>query len=428
MAGVSSSETETGFQRPLQPSHTLLVVLGFVVTLAVSTKVPLGNGYVVPGRVSTGVAVVTVSDIYLVAVVVGLVSYRKRMWIPRSPVLFLVAGFVATILVSALVNGLTVESFFEVVQWIEMGALATFTAVMIHRDWQRRRILATLVTIGVVRSVWILAHLGLHRHAAGRPDIFIEGAALVVVLGLLVHERVSWYYFACSSLVLLVILGEERKVWVAIAASLSVMAVAYVLRNQRSASVDLVKKAGLGSVLVGAALVTGVIPEGVVGRASTLISVVPGVGGPAEFERLYIYRTGLNMFLDNPLVGVGPENWFQAKSEHATENLVAWEQENGVDIGTHSLFVKTLAEIGGVGFGLLVLLVCQPLRLFGWYSRRDEPVSELYLPLLGLFVYVVSVAALRSSGVVVRGYLFLVFGLFVSSHIPDSVPERSDGH
>src|SRR5690606_12628028 len=61
----------------------------------------------------------------------------------------------------------------------------------------------------------------------------------------------------------------------------------------------------------------------------------------------------LNMFIENPLLGVG-----------VGRNKEVREEETGIDLATHSEVTRLLAEHGLLGFFALIILISVPLYLY----------------------------------------------------------------
>ena len=398
-----------------QESSSVLLVAGLILTLSLTMEIPVGDSLVVPGQVTVGPAVLTISDLYLAFVTLGLVLYHRELRIPRSSTVLAIAGFAGAVLLSGVVNGLDASGLLEVIQWVEMGVLAVVVGLLLRRDWERHLSLRLLVYIGTLRAAWTLGYFLLNGYPGRRFNVLIAGAALVLLIGLVAHE--GWTRIDLAQVAILlptVLIGQERKVWVAIAGAAVVMAVAYAFRTRDGYRVGLtlLKGALIGAVL-GVLVYLFLLPPNVQERLFSLIELLPGIGGEPQFERAYLVATGLEMFAHNPLFGVGPENWFEAKSTYATDNLVAYELRTGSDLGPHSIFIKTLAEAGVIGVTALLLLLVRPFRFLGWYLK-SAATSTLLLPLLGLFCFAVAVASVRAGGFVSRAYLFLIFGFLLS--------------
>jgi len=85
-------------------------------------------------------------------------------------------------------------------------------------------------------------------------------------------------------------------------------------------------------------------------------------------QRLYIWRAGMRMFMDNPIVGVGPGNF--------NWNIHQYEPEGGFygrsygGRAAHSLYVTVLSELGIVGATLFVWMLYACRRDLKYILRR----------------------------------------------------------
>jgi O-antigen ligase len=386
-----------------------------ITSLSITIRTPIGEGLIVPGQVVVGPAVLTITDLYLLSIAIGLVVYHRQIWIPKSSTVLALVGFAGAVLLSAIVNGLDLPAALEVIQWLEMGILMIAVGLLLRRDWERRFALRILVYIGTVRALWTLAYFFLNGYPGRRFDVLIEGAALVLLLGMVAHS--GWTPFNLAQTLLLtavVSIGQERKVWIAITGATVIMGIAYVLRTRDGYKVGLVLGKG-ALVITGLAIAVFlfILPPDIQQRVFTLIELVPGIGGRPQFERAYLVSTGLEMFRYNPIFGVGPENWFEAKSVYATDNLVAYEQRTSSNLSPHNVFIRILAETGLMGFTFLLFLFVRPLRFLGWYLS-PRSTSTLHVALFGLFLFIIVVISFRGGGFINRAYLFLSFGFLLS--------------
>ena len=408
----------------------LLLVVGLIISLSITIRTPIGDGLTVPGQMIIGPAVVTITDLYLLSLAIGLVVYHRQIWIPQSSTVLALAGFAGAVLLSAIVNGLDLPAALEVIQWVEMGILMIAVGLLLRHDWERRLALRMLVYIGTVRALWTLTYFFLNGYPGRRFDVLIEGAALVILLGLIAHS--GWTRFDLVQILLLataVLIGQERKVWIAIAGATVVMGIAYVFRTRDGYEVALVL--GKGAIIVTGLAIVGILfilPPDIQQRVFTLLELIPGIGGRPQFERAYLVSTGLEMFRHNPIFGVGPGNWFAAKSVYATDSLVAYEQRTNSNLSPHSIFIRVLAETGLMGFTFLLLLLVRPLRFLGWYLCARS-TSTLHIALLGLFLFIIVVVSFRGGGFVNRAYLFLSLGFLLSyelNHLNFARPGRTN--
>jgi O-antigen ligase len=159
------------------------------------------------------------------------------------------------------------------------------------------------------------------------------------------------------------------------------------------------------------------------GRAAV---AVPGEGNTAA-TRFLLWQSGLRMFLDRPLFGIGPGGCNLAMKDYAPEPLLAVEREK-IDRGylhTHNGFLNILAEFGAAGtaaglagfFHVLVPLV----RRYGVF-----PPAPVHALLLGIVLSFVPDAFFYSRFYMVLGStLFLLFA-FQGEARPRSAPPSQE--
>ena len=416
MAQNTGKDFRRAFFRLVSGSDiALLLVLAFVATLPLASRLPVGETLVVPGQIAVGPAVVTLSDMYLGILTIVLVAYTQQVQLPRSSLILFLVIFLDMMVISTMINGVDAEAVVEVFQWGEMIVLAVLLGLLLREEWQRRRVLWGLVYIGVARAIWTVIYFSLFGYPGRRFDVFIEGAALILLVGLLLSEKSRVRHFlAFVPLATAVLIGQERKIWVGIALASAAVFSLYIIKHRHD-SVALrrfILSGVLGSLLFIAAVLV-LAPQEIIGRIYTLLALVPGIGGQTQFERTFLFETGIQIVKHNPVFGVGPENWFQAKETYATDQLTGFEQSTNSNLGPHSTLLKILAETGVLGFGLFVLIFVRPLRYLGWYLNSTHGTC-LHLVLFGLFSYVSLVAAVRAGGFVLRVYLFITLGFFLS--------------
>lgn len=403
-----------------------ILLTGFLLTIPLAVSLPFGGQLHVFGRIAIGPAIVTVSDLYLALVAVGMIVYTREIRIPKSGIVLAILGFVSTATISMIINGVHSRGIIEIVEWIEMGVLVALLGFLVQTDDEVQMILWGFVNIGTAKAIWTLMYFIAFGYPGRRFNALVEGAAIIILVGLLLHrerDRLLEVHLLILSSALLV--SQERKVWVAVTVAMSLMGFAHAIRGEYSEIVPKLQGGVVGSVVL-AVLALVFAPEEILYRIETLVSIIPGIGRHTTFERLYIYQTGIEMFLHNPIWGVGPENWFSSKSSYATEQLINFEAKTGNNFGPHSLFVKVLSETGIAGFSMLIVLLLQPLRFFGKYIQTEEADQWglFSLPLFGIYAYTVTVAGLRSGGFLLRVYLFTIFGILLAYQIQNSM-ERS---
>ena len=142
-------------------------------------------------------------------------------------------------------------------------------------------------------------------------------------------------------------------------------------------------------------LVAGVVvvltPE-YANRLGTLLKVRSSNMQAADYsiqERNTIYLSGLHIFLDHPLLGVG--------IGQAPAYLQEYSNYNGLRrltrrMGAHNMYLESLAETGVLGFGLLMAMVIVTLRRLlklrrYWKCRNAEYTHTITSLLLAILVF-----------------------------------------
>ncbi len=83
------------------------------------------------------------------------------------------------------------------------------------------------------------------------------------------------------------------------------------------------------------------------------------VDGFSANNRLYAWKAGLDSFVDNPVLGVGWDNFYAAFNAHYDPRLLRGGFTETFFDRPHNVFVQFLAETGVIGFvAYIVLLIC----------------------------------------------------------------------
>lgn len=136
--------------------------------------------------------------------------------------------------------------------------------------------------------------------------------------------------------------------------------------------------------------------------------------------RIEVWKRGMGYMAENPLLGVGINNFSVAEGRHP---LIMAEIERGQGMKysvAHSIWVQAGADLGVPGlialvlmFGLSVRLLWAPHRLAGGLRVRGDPevklLGEIGRPLVGVLLAMATAGSFISSTYV--GMLWLPFGL-----------------
>jgi O-antigen ligase len=166
--------------------------------------------------------------------------------------------------------------------------------------------------------------------------------------------------------------------------------------------------------------ITVVLPESFWNRAGTIVPAIERQEDTFGL-RVRLWKIGLHMIVDRPVVGVGPGNFIVASPRYgggATAHR---------GLGPHSSYVGMAAETGLVGLGLFLLLHVQALVGLVRRSRRARraglPGLDSLASATGISLIVLMVAGLSGHWYYSK-YLWLLLGLSSAVRYLDSPKTR----
>ena len=136
--------------------------------------------------------------------------------------------------------------------------------------------------------------------------------------------------------------------------------------------------AGVGLLLVLAALIAGVVPQRLTHPILSKLGLIaisftsPSAQDFSTAERLAHWIAGINMFLDHPLTGVGIGNYGTAYGPYHVAIFV-----NSLD-HAHNYYINISAETGIIGLTTFVLLL---VAMFVAGGRAYRAISKKYMQL-----------------------------------------------
>ena len=127
------------------------------------------------------------------------------------------------------------------------------------------------------------------------------------------------------------------------------------------------------------------------------------------------YKTGLKMFIDNKILGIGPNNFRQRCDEKKYRTLAY--ADSGDDITTacsthpHNIYIQLLAETGIIGFSLVFSLffslIILSLKIL--FKNKKIKIDNLAISLLGGFI--VNLFPFMPSGNFFNNYINIIYFL-----------------
>jgi O-antigen ligase/cytochrome c-type biogenesis protein CcmH/NrfG len=226
----------------------------------------------------------------------------------------------------------------------------------------------------------------------GNPDFYGQFLATVIVAGaaiaLFAGQGPRWVRWAAAGLAVvsagLLILTLTRGGVIGVVAGAIVLGVVWLRRTGATRSA--LTRLGLGTLGLAAALLTVVLTTQLGDRlvAATNIENVQ--------DRVLIYTAGTRIFLDNPVLGVGFENFAVAYPKYAE---AAGINRNRTQTSAHNWIIHLAATTGLVGLAATAAFLAA-FSVHVWKRARDDDA----LPLLAAAG---ALAAFYGSGLVLPG-------------------------
>ena len=125
------------------------------------------------------------------------------------------------------------------------------------------------------------------------------------------------------------------------------------------------------------------------------------------------YKTGIKMFFDNRMLGIGPNN-FRKRCDEKKYKTLAYA-DSGDDMTTacsthpHNIYIQLLAETGIIGFSLIFGLFCSliyfSLKIF--FKNKKIKIDNLTISLLGGFI--INLFPLMPAGNFFNNYINIIY-------------------
>jgi O-antigen ligase len=434
--------------------YMLVGLLGLVAAVASYLRPPVGLflfAFVMYGRVSENLTftfgVPSVAPLLAVFLLTGLVAresigtlWKTRFvyWMP-----LIVYGIVQLVSVFVATNQATVIDM--VIIYVKEMVFIAAVVLYVRKQADLRIFTWALILAGVAASV-----ITIYQNMSGTDFQFFgfgQSSAQIVVPGELeAVPRPSGYvgdpnFFALSLLPLIPLAAfrarhEMQALWRVIAwLSIAALATAIVMTYSRGAYLALaVVVAGLvwcgfvraRTLLAGAIvllLLLPVMPASYSGRFTSMVNATTSILGSDTPEahgtkdssvdsRVGEVTSGLHMFLDHPILGVGLHNYPEHFQEYVRPLGTKWR----IPRSPHSLYVEIAAETGLMGlasFGALVVCLFWWLRGVWLASSASPELRDMARALaVGLAAYLVASIFLHAS--YPRFLWMLVAGVFAA--------------
>lgn len=355
---------------------------------------PLAVHRGVPELFSTGkVAVLWVTSLAAVAFWIGW-SAERRAWLPSNRAAYAAAAVVAA---SALATVFSLSPPLSLlgISTRYSGLIPTvlFAATMVAvvgLFWERpaglRSVVWAVAAASVVVAISVLLQqAGVDRVLWAGP---VPGTRFDYPFGTVGHSNFAGAHLGLAPPCLGYLIATTRRRWARSALGVALAVDLLALWYTHSRGGMLAALVGAGAMWLtgkdrlgrGAKFVLGL---GAAAAIAVAVAVVwhPGTEAPAArlagsdtlrtktlLYRLDYWRAATSIFLDNPVVGTGPDTYYATYPRHrpdqAGPGIVPSE-----DFQTHNIFLERAAETGALGAGSYLVLVGLALS-YGYGGRR----------------------------------------------------------
>jgi O-antigen ligase len=270
--------------------------------------------------------------------------------------------FFAATLLSALFAIDKIHAVAALIQELEFMALAwAFSVLEEARHFLRvlHFILALFVFESLV-AIWQFASSESYptgTFVAHQQYAFYTSFAAVIAFGLLANEtnrRRRTLYIVCLSLLVIgSLLGQERAPWLSLL--VGAIAVAWYSGKKRKRLLFSFAVTVLGAVLLVAAVPQ--LREVTVSRFAE--AQTDTYAQNSLLSRLLVWGIAFNLFLEHPILGIGPKNFPTVVSHYAsTDELMGVEAQD-----PHNIWIGMAAEQGIVGLATYIVFFFSMIRL-----------------------------------------------------------------
>jgi O-antigen ligase len=294
--------------------------------------------------------------------------------LPRALFVPLLLFFLST-LVSTIFAADKLRAAAALIQEVEFAALAwAFSLIGDAKIF--RRIMHFILAIFVAESLvatWQFIVLDMDMPTGTfqvhQQYAFYTTCAAAMTFALLILEKVRWkklLYLATLFILLMgSALGLERAPWIALVFS-GVAVTAYSGRRKKAVLI------GFAAAVLGAVLLVVSVPRLREATVSRLMEAQKqSAAENSLLSRLLLWRVGLQLFLDHPIIGIGPKNFVSLVPHYlGTDEMMGAEARSA-----HNVWVQVLAEQGIIGIVSYVTL-CWAILKLGTVSLQ-QPISPL---------------------------------------------------
>jgi len=324
-----------------------------------------------------------------------------------KPLSYFYLGFLALTVISS------VDSFWPEKSWlVSLSSLRFYLlAVVVLNHVENQYILSqTIKWVSVVMIVWgcdalvqaILGVnlLGMTSYPGRLTGVFGQNVKLGPTLALFlpvvlifVSRFRPWLrWIAVALMVLVIVLSGTRSAWIMSAFVLMMFWWHHVKGRRFLLLIKAITLVGIGATLL---WFTSTDFQNRVDRSVQLFQGDMDAVDFALADRLPIWKTALNMYMEHPVNGVGVHAFRKAYTAYAEANDV-WVNQQGSGLHAHHWMLEILAETGTIGAIIMLLLIVLLFKRFNQLFQLNT-VWPFAVSLMAALLPVISLYSLFSS-------------------------------
>ncbi len=284
-----------------------------------------------------------------------------------SPTDYALAAFLLWSLIAALFSDYRMHSLSKFPKlWVNCAWFGLIAADASRQTWKK-------ALYAMVISAALIGLYGGAQHYFGPavPRIFAADVKLWQPTGGYFHAVGLFdHHLTFGNTMILCLLGavglvlvEKKRRWLILTAAFFIF-VGVIFSYARSAWVALMFMAGLTAWVKGRRFVIATILIGAV-AVSAIVALSPTVRdrlattfmAKKNLERIYLWKTSVDMALDHPLTGVGPGVYRKVVQDYRKDYNIKWTTKSHA----HNSFIMAAAQSGFVGMILLILVLMAAL-------------------------------------------------------------------
>ncbi|OGS92733.1 MAG: hypothetical protein A2061_04455 [Gallionellales bacterium GWA2_59_43] len=176
-------------------------------------------------------------------------------------------------------------------------------------------------------------------------------------------------------------------------------------------------------------LSVNVVQQRVYETAAEISAIMNGDFNSSFGLRIQLWVAGFHMFIDNPIFGVGPSEFFSSMDKLYASGMISSVPSSIYGTEVHSYFVACAAELGGVGLLSAVSIFLVPLAMF--VDAAKSRVDTVRIAAMAGICLVVSfftfclTAEMFNIKMVASFYALLVAALLAATHVVEKAPVKT---